>query len=98
MRKYETGPVRSMADVDAELALLQLWDNLKNTHSIMIFFCFRRFDSLERIIDDKMKMLFDFANNLSVTNLVRSPTYPIATTDASDNRTAFHIDKFIFSK
>ena len=24
LRKYETGPVRSMADVDAELALLQM--------------------------------------------------------------------------
>ncbi|CAF3717461.1 unnamed protein product [Rotaria socialis] len=39
MRKYEITPVRSMADVDAELALLQ-----------------RRFDSLERIMDDRMKL------------------------------------------
>ncbi|CAF4052349.1 unnamed protein product [Rotaria magnacalcarata] len=49
IRKYETGPVRSMADVDAELAFLQ-----------------SRFDSLERMMEDKMKLLFDFANNIQI--------------------------------
>ncbi|CAF3421185.1 unnamed protein product [Rotaria socialis] len=49
IRKYETSPVRSMADVDAELALLQ-----------------SRFDSLERMMEDKMKLLFDFANNIQI--------------------------------
>ncbi|CAF3677107.1 unnamed protein product [Rotaria sordida] len=51
IRKNKTRSIRSMADVDTELSLLQ-----------------RRFDFLERIIDDKMKLLFDFANNISITN------------------------------
>ncbi|CAF1395631.1 unnamed protein product [Rotaria magnacalcarata] len=49
--KYEIAPVRSMADVDAELAFLQ-----------------SRFDSLERIMENKMKLLFDFANAVQVKN------------------------------
>ena len=36
MRKYEAGPVRSMADVDAELALLQVYE--KTFHYFEIFF------------------------------------------------------------
>ncbi|CAF4875182.1 unnamed protein product, partial [Rotaria sp. Silwood2] len=49
MQKYETGPIRSVADVNAELSLLQ-----------------RRFDCLQRIMDDILKLLRDFTNNISI--------------------------------
>ncbi|CAF4737836.1 unnamed protein product, partial [Rotaria sp. Silwood2] len=51
MQKYETGPIRSVADVNAELSLLQ-----------------RRFDCLQRIMDDILKLLLDFTNNISIIN------------------------------
>ncbi|CAF3402574.1 unnamed protein product [Rotaria sp. Silwood1] len=72
MRKYETGPIRSMADVDAELSLLQ-----------------RRFDCLERTIDDKMKLLFDFANNISITNNNHQSSNLNQTNDTKDNKNRF---------
>ncbi|CAF3836613.1 unnamed protein product, partial [Rotaria sp. Silwood1] len=72
MRKYETGPIRSMADVDAELSLLQ-----------------SRFDCLERTIDDKMKLLFDFANNISITNNNHQSSNLNQTNDTKDNKNRF---------
>ncbi|CAF4652739.1 unnamed protein product [Rotaria sp. Silwood2] len=81
MRKYETGPIRSMADVDAELSLLQ-----------------SRFDCLERIMDDKMKLLLDFANNVSVTNNNHQSSNLNQTNDTIDNKKIFVIDKLVFTK
>jgi hypothetical protein len=49
-------------------------------------------------MDDKMKMLFDFANNLSTTNNTRPSNNPIATADVSDNKNSFVIDKLVFTK
>ncbi|CAF1529536.1 unnamed protein product, partial [Adineta steineri] len=50
LKKYQINGVRSMADVDAELAHLQI-----------------RLDGFERLLDDKMKVLFNFANNITRT-------------------------------
>ncbi|CAF4604738.1 unnamed protein product [Rotaria sp. Silwood1] len=72
MQKYETGPIRSMADVDSELSLLQ-----------------RRFDCLERTMDDKMKLLFDFANNISITNNNHQFNNLNQTNDTKDNKYLF---------
>jgi hypothetical protein len=38
MQKYEPGPVRSMADVDAELALLQTYDIIKKIYYFILIF------------------------------------------------------------
>ncbi|CAF3400709.1 unnamed protein product [Rotaria socialis] len=51
--KYEIAPVRSMADVDAELSFLQ-----------------SRFDSLERTMENKMKLLLEFANAVQLVLVI----------------------------
>ena len=85
MTKYETGPVRGMADVDAELALLQtsvLIDSSHFLHSPSLPSS-RRFDSLERVMDDKMRLLFNCAQKIisatpsikDSTTMDHTPTY-----------------------
>lgn len=59
---------------------------------------FRRFDHLERMMDDKLKMLFDFANNLSSINTSRSTMAPVSASDDSDNKTTFVFDRATFTK
>jgi hypothetical protein len=50
-------------------------------------------------MDEKMKMLFNFANNLPATNNIRSSAInPISMTDATDNKNSFAIDKLVFTK
>ena len=36
-------------------------------HSSFLFYLFRRLDNLERMMNDKMKLLPDFANHITVT-------------------------------
>ncbi|UJR27175.1 hypothetical protein I4U23_008471 [Adineta vaga] len=80
VQKYETGAIRSLADVDAELALLQT-----------------RFDSFQQALDDKMKILFNFANNISQTNIRHSTTISNPRNTATTNKTYAVIDKLVFT-
>jgi len=45
-----------------------------------------------------MKMLFDFANNVSTTSNYRLSTNPTQTNDATDHRHSFAIDTLPFTK
>lgn len=47
---------------------------------------FRRFDSLERMMDEKMKMLFDFANSVGVSREKRSSTISSMHPEGSNQR------------
>ncbi|CAF4681270.1 unnamed protein product, partial [Rotaria socialis] len=76
LKKYETGPVRCMADVDAALAFLQI-----------------RLDSLEKVMDDKMKMLLHAAQDIASTNTHRKNN------DSHCHRPSeILIDKLLFPK
>ncbi|CAF1603901.1 unnamed protein product [Rotaria sp. Silwood1] len=81
LEKYENGPVRSMADVDAELALLQI-----------------RLDSLEHVMDDRMKMLLRVANDIALANIHRPSNDFNQSNDITDDKKYFVIDKLLFSK
>jgi len=45
-----------------------------------------------------MKLLFNFANNVSMENNNRSSTNPTETNGATDNKNSFVIDKSVFTK
>ncbi len=45
-----------------------------------------------------MKMLFDFANNISITTNNRSSTTPTQPNDTTDNKNSSVIDKLVFTK
>jgi hypothetical protein len=66
--------------------------------SLPYFSVFRRFDSLERVIDDKMKMLFDVANNIAVTNNQRQNNNLTQSNELLDSKNCFVIDKLVFPK
>ncbi|CAF1172099.1 unnamed protein product [Rotaria magnacalcarata] len=76
LKKYETGPVRCMADVDAALAFLQI-----------------RLDSLEKVMDDKMKLLLHAAQDIVSTN-----THRKSNDSHSHQSNEILIDKLLFSK
>ncbi|CAF3632096.1 unnamed protein product [Rotaria sordida] len=81
LEKYENNPVRSMADVDAELELLQI-----------------RLDTLEHIVDDRMKMLIHVANNIVLTNTHQSNSDSNQSNEITDDKKCFVIDKLLFTK
>jgi hypothetical protein len=59
---------------------------------------FRRFDSLEKVMDDKMKMLFDVANTIALTNARRQSNISNQLNEVMDSKTCFVIDKLVFPK
>ena len=71
---------------------------MKRFRFIEYSFSSRRFDSLERMMDDKMKMLFDFANNVALVNNDRQCINLSPSNELTDNKTCFAIDKLIFTK
>ncbi|CAF1431124.1 unnamed protein product [Adineta ricciae] len=79
-QKFVTNTIRTMADVDAELALLQM-----------------RFDGLEQFINDKIKVLFDFATVVSQSNANQLLTSSIQRSTAITNKTYTVLDKLVFS-
>ena len=58
-------------------------------HSSSFFYLFRRLDNLERIIDDKMKLLFDFTKRITVTHnhghQSKSPSTPNDTMEGKND-------------
>jgi hypothetical protein len=49
-------------------------------------------------MDDKMKMLFDFANSVALVNNDRQCINLSQSNELMDNKTCFVIDKLIFTK
>ena len=58
-------------------------------HSSSFFYLFRRLDNLEQIIDDKMKLLPDFAKHITVTHNYshqsKSPSTPNNTMEGKND-------------
>ena len=70
LKKYENGLVQNVADIDAELTFLQMYDTRTNFYYVIHLF-FRRLDCLEQTMDDKMKLLSNVANNIALTQAHR---------------------------
>jgi hypothetical protein len=49
-------------------------------------------------MDDKMKMLSDFVNNLSIPNMNRHYNTSLQTKDMTDNKNSSVLDKLVFPK
>lgn len=64
LNKFGIGPIRSLADVDAELSILEKFVSFLFVDRKEKLLLFSRFDRIQRTIDDRMKQLFDFANGI----------------------------------
>ena len=63
---------------------------------IILLFVFRRFDSLEKVMNDKMKMLYDVANKIVSTNLQQKSIHSNQSNEIMDNNNCYVIDKLVF--